>query len=542
MMKATAMSRLLFLWGLQLYVFAASDGRSERTQNDVISGATLPKNGNKVNTTHNHHFWNDSLNATGAWPFPTFNDVTANITLGGEKEYACAGRTTCEHCAESSLCHWCSHDEACHARGSIHGCMWGTSCGKGEKNDSKKEVSGCVMHSTCSECSASSHFCHWCAHDNACHSVGSVYGCVVGVNCFANDRCMRNSSEPIADDGTSNINQMGPLAFGIITSIGTLLFCCVSLCFCAAVRVKHAFDDLNDLNYQRANSNEEEVVEFDTNDDEINTGPQATVPTEDETFQDTAQAAEQGESGVNDESIVTEYTRMPENENGQEQQNDGETSALLSASSPRSVGEQQILQRRPRNMQRLLNTCACCYITAATTICAAVYGSIHYFPRRPVYNVCNNAVAWASLFEKLATMKAEAQIEILVSVANPNHIGIDLDMGTGSLTHEGAFVGTYEIPPVSVKAMSVTDILIVADLKPEKWEAILLIKEFWDDTLTLHVSAQVSVRIPALWNYAMGVQLQDLVVNVNNKSNRNLCFCQEWDPQNSSLSDTAMEI
>jgi hypothetical protein len=59
---------------------------------------------------------------------------------------------------------------------------------------------------------------------------------------------------------------------------------------------------------------------------------------------------------------------------------------------------------------------------------------VHYFPAKPVYNICNDNVAWKSLIDSMASMKVSADFEILASVNNPNHFDVALDMGKSRKT------------------------------------------------------------------------------------------------------------
>lgn len=44
----------------------------------------------------------------------------------------------------------------------------------------------CASYQDCLSCSNASMTCHWCSKDNACHTIGSPYGCLTGVNCYSN--------------------------------------------------------------------------------------------------------------------------------------------------------------------------------------------------------------------------------------------------------------------------------------------------------------------------------------------------------------------
>jgi hypothetical protein len=127
-------------------------------------------------------------------------------------------------------------------------------------------------------------------------------------------------------------------------------------------------------------------------------------------------------------------------------------------------------------------------------------------------------------------MKATADFEILTSVSNQNHFDIMLERGSrGSFAHDGMQVGTFDIPPVTAKAVSITDVLVVAHLTPEKWEALSLTAEYYAGRLVLNVDVTANIRIPALFNFAVTKGLQGIEVHVNELADRHLCACEDWD-------------
>jgi hypothetical protein len=186
-------------------------------------------------------------------------------------------------------------------------------------------------------------------------------------------------------------------------------------------------------------------------------------------------------------------------------------------------------------MRRLYNACTVCYVFSVFTILGLSYATIRYFPQKPVYNICNDAVAWSSLINTMASMKVSADFEILASVANPNYLDVALDMGKGSFSHNNAFVGTFDIPPVTVASHAITDILIVAHFMPEKWEALALTAEYYRGKLVLNVDATATIRIPALADYTFPVKFSDLRVNVNEKSDRTFCACPTWNDEKKKI-------
>jgi hypothetical protein len=442
----------------------------------------------------------DSTNSNSTqlvWPF--HHGTNASLT----NSTACSTFSTCTSCSDESFCHWCDKDQHCHAMGSIHGCVSGSSCAPPRpapviRNDT------CMHHDTCSECALSSVLCHWCAHDQTCHTVGSIYGCASGVDCYSNDRCKRNVSEPFEHVVFTRI-PFGVLLFFVA---GALVgACCLSACFCVAVGVKGAYEELADVsvmarNNERPRGRGNTTVVLVSEDVPIGSSPLVN------------QNASSEEEIGDDLYGGREYVRLVEGSI----HGDEEGGGIVSSSS-----------RRPmRYITWLGRACTLCYVMSLLIIAACTVACIRYYPKRPEYNVCNDSVAWKSLISSLTNMKVTADFEILASVSNPNHLDVALDMGKGSFTHNGAFVGTFDIPPSVITSMSITDIFLIAHLSPDKWAALGLATEYARGTLVLDVDTQATIRVPAMANYSFTSELKNIEVRVNEMSDRHLCACPEW--------------
>jgi hypothetical protein len=345
-----------------------------------------------------------------------------------KEDRTCKHYANCSTCSDASWCHWCGKD--CHVIGSVHGCFTAASCDKPEKKN-ETDPSGCGLHDSCGECSISSHLCHWCAHDNACHSVGSYYGCVNGVDCYSNDICKRKEPEAITD---TVFTMIGPLPLLVLVTLSALLVCCASTCFCVASGVKGAYDDLAGI-HADARGPSEPLLQPQQQQSRI---PIAETP---EPVTTTAAAdadAEQvgGEENTNTADDSAQMVRSEEGNNATEYVSfaDDSGEGTTGEDAPLLVvpPQQQQTRRRPFHMQRLYNACTVCYIVTVAVIVGSLYGTVHYFPSKPVYNICNDNVAWKSLIDSMASMKVSADFEILASVNNPNYFDVELDMGKSS--------------------------------------------------------------------------------------------------------------
>ena len=496
--------------------------------------------------------------------------------------------------------------------------MIGSTCGPKKKSSPKIDpndtATGCSAHLTCRNCTLSSSLCHWCGHDNTCHAVGSVYGCVTGVDCYDNVHCQRTIPEPMNqhshrdssndshdrhenDDVPIYHRNIGVLPLVLILSISSILICCSTSCCCIMNCLKGAYDDLaivttmiqppsspntGIINQNQSNNNNDINDENDTDEQSpllqsehtpsssqpsgddnffdchtVSTDPTTTATTTHAKTNDTAAgaaaaAAIEGQSTPLLETTTTTnedcYIRMVDGEEANpdaapststmhRNSNNGQRSTTPSTFlHQRTIRPQQQQQQHRRfvAMHRLYITCMGCYVGTILFIAFVTYLAIYYFPQKPIYNICNDSVAWKSLMDSMTSFTATAEFQILASVYNPNPLDVALDMGKGSFSHGGEMVGTYEIPPTLIASQAITDLLIVARFTPEKWQALSITAEYYSGNLVLHVNADASIRIPALLDYSISTSLQDIVVHVNALSDRHLCSCPTWSNNNST--------
>ena len=493
--------------------------------------------------------------------------------------------------------------------------MIGSTCGPKKKSSPKIDpndtATGCSAHLTCRNCTLSSSLCHWCGHDNTCHAVGSVYGCVTGVDCYDNVHCQRTIPEPMDqhshrdsshdshenDDVPIYHRNIGVLPLVLILSISSILICCSTSCCCIMNCLKGAYDDLaivttmiqppsspntGIINQNQSNNNNDINDENDTDEQSpllqsehtpsssqpsgddnffdchtVSTDPTTTATTTHAKTNDTAAgaaaaAAIEGQSTPLLETTTTTnedcYIRMVDGEEANpdaapststmhRNSNNGQRSTTPSTFlHQRTIRPQQQQQQHRRfvAMHRLYITCMGCYVGTILFIAFVTYLAIYYFPQKPIYNICNDSVAWKSLMDSMTSFTATAEFQILASVYNPNPLDVALDMGKGSFSHGGEMVGTYEIPPTLIASQAITDLLIVARFTPEKWQALSITAEYYSGNLVLHVNADASIRIPALLDYSISTSLQDIVVHVNALSDRHLCSCPTWSNNNST--------
>jgi hypothetical protein len=470
---------------------------------------------------------------------------------GGDHKDSCYDITDCNECTFTSHCHWCQHDQRCHVIGSPYGCVTATGCGEPEPKPTPPD--SCAQYPNCVAC-GNTHTCHWCAHDESCHTIGSIYGCIRGVECYADDRCRRKKAEPLPPPQQTFTN-MGLFPMILVTVGSLVMFCGASICFCCFCGVKGAYQDLllfgrGGTSRRQTRSQENHTTDDVQEEENTNesTSPVAVfIESDRERVEQEPDPANAAETGKIDPEPFPEETKTDGGDNATDQfhpalemeieveyrersQRQGEQIPLLPRQ-PQSTDETEIITEEPQSlhMGRMHRMCSCLYFLFVIALGGLTFVTIRFYPKIPEYSVCNDSVAWTRLFESLATLKTEVDFEILMSFENANHLGVSLDQGHGIFKYSGEQIGHYRIPPVDAPAMSIIDVLIIATLTPTTWEAMEISKDYYEGTLVLGIDVDLEVRTPWLFNMSTPVSVRDRPVEINRNQERHLCACKTWD-------------
>ena len=360
--------------------------------------------------------------------------------------------------------------------------------------------------------------------------MGSVHGCAAGVNCYSIDRCQRLEPEKIEGYGgafsSSSFQGVGPVSWFVIGIVFGLVICCTTCCFGGVTMLKGAVDDLvsaqpemvedgmfaNGGEYHQLLDDERQQEERDNLEFAmLQNGP---CPEEDHTENDICR--ENGE--VIKSSSGLDLVRTE----------DGVSVTNLSRLSIPTVYNQQ--PRTGGRIGQLYFVCQMCYIfTFITTIILAVT-ALSYAPRQPQYNVCTDQLAWKSIVEGMAALKMSASFDLLISVFNPNRWEVDLSNGSGQFTHDGVYVGSFDIPAGQISPQAISDIVVKVTLAPDKWSALSLTSEYYQGTLKFILRGHSHVKIPGLGNYQFDAKFEDIEINVNDPGmdDTHLCACPGW--------------
>jgi len=380
------------------------------------------------------------------------------------------------------------------------------------------------------------------------------------------------------------------MGFIVIVFLGIVSFGCLSCCFYFAFNIKGAYDDLTeitiaasvapmsvigDARFTRLGEFHDEAVlveegieepnnDCDTNNDDENRNsgengentndgddsddsgdapieqppqtsqhcdklPPATLEGQNNNSQQQQQPTEQIDSPY----FLTDGTRHNIINRYQLHNREHETGPLLHPSFNGTV----IGVEEPSHMKRLYRFCSALYCLSVFTLALAVGASLFFYPQAPIYSVCNDAVAWAGIMKNIVAFKFDASFEILASLSNPNRIAAALDRGKGSFSFGGKQFGTFEIPPVTVDPMTITDFMIIIHISPaDKTQAIQLAEAYYMGKLNLDVGFEGMIRVPALFDYSREIDVKNIVVDINAAADRSLCRCPTWeDGKNHSI-------
>lgn len=207
---------------------------------------------------------------------------------------------------------------------------------------------------------------------------------------------------------------------------------------------------------------------------------------------------------------------------------DGPMTPLLPSSSARSFNGIPGMEE-PRHMKALYRLCSCLYCTSVLLVLSLVGVLLFFFPKPPVYNVCNDSVAWKKIIEEMVALKLDASFEILVSVSNPNHLTVVLEKASGSFSFDGQPIGTYQMPEATAEGMAITDMMLIAKVTPDKYQIVQLAEAYYRGNLVLNADFNAKLRAPALFDVTYDVHMKDIDVYVNELGPRDLCHCPSWD-------------
>eukprot|EP00429_Kryptoperidinium_foliaceum_P012576 CAMPEP_0176030520 /NCGR_PEP_ID=MMETSP0120_2-20121206/15016_1 /TAXON_ID=160619 /ORGANISM="Kryptoperidinium foliaceum, Strain CCMP 1326" /LENGTH=377 /DNA_ID=CAMNT_0017363765 /DNA_START=399 /DNA_END=1528 /DNA_ORIENTATION=- len=328
----------------------------------------------------------------------------------------------------------------------------------------------------------------------------------------------------------------------LIVFVGAMMLACLCCCHYCFFNVKGAYDDLASISmaasrppsviggtFLQTSENFYSTLEAHPEGDEENEGG------DNDDVEANEAAVVNGSSG----GVAREAEAQQQEQTTRENSVDPDTSldgpldetiedtsptAPLLPQSPRSYNGILGVEETP-HMSALYRMCACLYYLCLLTVFGLVFVALFFYPKPPVYNVCNDSVAWKKIIEEMVALKLGASFEILVSVSNPNHLTVVMDKASGSFSFDGQPVGTYELPDATAEGMAITDMMLISKVTPDKKQALQLAEAYYKGDLVLKADFKARFRVPALFDVTYNLHLKDIDVYVNELGPRDLCHC-----------------
>ena len=172
-------------------------------------------------------------------------------------------------------------------------------------------------------------------------------------------------------------------------------------------------------------------------------------------------------------------------------------------------------------------------IFLACFLAALVVSIVAFFPKSPEIDFCSSKVAWNDIIQSIINLNLMASFQILISVYNPNPYDIILNFASGSFYYKGEKFGSYEVAPMTIKALSITDDLVTTTFTPDNSQAFEIIEDFWNGDLNFTVGTQFQFTLPSLFNLSYEDEFNASIVSVGSSNDnddnfdvdQSLCTC-----------------
>lgn len=372
--------------------------------------------------------------------------------------------------------------------------------------------------------------------------IGSRFGCTVGVDCYSNDRCRRKEPEKF---GRFVLSEIPWMALLVVVLVGAAMIGFLSCCYCFWEGIKEAYNNLAAISMR--GSVPPSVIggtllgsaELEPHPDEEEEQQEQLVDaTNDTSAPNQSSQDEEANQQVSEETEEARLERRVEHEsNHYVLMNDHHPGGQVPDSEPllHPSNHSYNVVEDSRHLKILNRMCSIFYYISVSLVLGLVIVTIYFYPMRPIYDICNDELAWKKIIENIVVMKLDASFEVLISVSNPNHIAVSLDKCGGSFTFEGNPVGTFEIPGEMVEGMAITDLMLIARVTPNRHQAVQMANAYYKGNLVLEAEFMATLRVPALFDFTYNADIKDIAVYVNELSDRSLCHCPSWDNVTTSL-------
>ena len=173
------------------------------------------------------------------------------------------------------------------------------------------------------------------------------------------------------------------------------------------------------------------------------------------------------------------------------------------------------------------------WLTVSVAAIVAV-GAAMFYPLPPSYTICNQAVNWKSTFQGMRQLGVRGDVTLLISFYNPNRLTANIDNALAKFSWGNDYVGRWELEKgltLVSSAGDVVDYQMTIKFEPTLYNAYEMYQAYtYKHNLTLgmdlHISGHLSLGrwvLHSFDSYYMPTQ-----INCNAPSNRKWCKCKSW--------------
>lgn len=320
--------------------------------------------------------------------------------------------------------------------------------------------------------------CHYCAFDRMCHAFGSLHGCTFGLECSDVYGCVRSAPVYMGPAAPSLTSGLVSVATALLVAVlWTLLYvCCTHLCRDKETRsARDVADSWDSDSMLRAH-----------------------LPL-----------------------VIGKMHSVQQHETG------------ILAQDELMDDDDDFIPHRRRGCCGCCRSKTCClqsvFLVAAmvVTITMAIMVAL-YFPVQPDYSLCNKKIEWSTVLSGLAHGHLTADVDLHLSLYNPNRFDVRVDHAVGTLLYRKNAVATFRTDHrLSFPSGSVTDVVLLAHFAPTATQALGMYADHLAETLLLDVGLEMETGVSVFQREIYGFNTTFVVddIHANVPDSRAYCKC-----------------
>ncbi|KAF4654952.1 hypothetical protein FOL47_009683 [Perkinsus chesapeaki] len=194
------------------------------------------------------------------------------------------------------------------------------------------------------------------------------------------------------------------------------------------------------------------------------------------------------------------------------------------------------------SLASLLDPCAaciyravgCCWLFGMILLSILALGVAIFWPHAPTVNYCNVELVWnrtLAMVVESALVKTDIEMESLVSIYNPNKLGVRVNHLSGNIFYKGAEIGTLALHNFYAPGGYVSDGLGLITYSALDRAAEMLIDYKWSNDKDLVLTVTGTISFDILWPNSevltsLSASVPPAIINVNKEPDQRYCKCQ----------------